>query len=167
MKYKKNYFNIQKGFTLIEVIAAMFVITVGVVGALIAIQQTMFYTQTSVSRLTATYLAQEGIEIVRNIRDGNWLELNPIWDDGLTGCEPEGVGCQADYSNNQSLDSFTGNLLKIDGGFYQYSSGTSTPFTRKITITKPEAKKIEVEVTVRWDGREVTAQESLYNWRKY
>ena len=67
-KFNKN------GFTLLEVIVAIFVITIGVIGVISVVQRTAAFTSISSSRLQAAYLAQEGIEIARNIRDGNWLE---------------------------------------------------------------------------------------------
>lgn len=162
----------KKGFTILEAMIAIFVIIIGVIGASIAIQQTLFLTRIVSSQLIASYLAQEGVEIVRNIRDGNWLE-GVAWDSGLTGCEPEGVGCQADYTNTQSLDPYTGEPLKIDGGFYNYQSGTPTPFTRKITIasrTDPEGIPIlDTRVLVNWqiggETYQVLTIEYLYNWK--
>jgi len=160
---------------LIEVIAAIFVITTGVVGALIAIQQTMARTQASTDRLIAHYLAQEGIEIIRNIRDGNWLENRNVttsWKEGLTACS---AGCEIDYNNfnnpgaeDPSLQSYNGGqFLRIDptSGFYNYTSGDETKFKRKITITE-DLDKLKVSVTVYWDSHEITVEEYLYNWRK-
>lgn len=109
------------GFTIIEVLAAIFVLTVGMIGVLTVIQQTMAQIETLNERLIAIYFAQEGIEIVRNIRDGNWL-AETTWDNNL------GVGnWEADYLA-QDLSSWVepGSYLRIDGGFYNYSSGTST-----------------------------------------
>src|SRR3989338_10456135 len=76
----------EKGFTLIEVIVAVFVLTIGVVGVFALVNQTMAASSILTSRLIAAYLAQEGIEIARNIRDGNFLEAGePDWEwaDGL------------------------------------------------------------------------------------
>ena len=157
----------KKGFTLLEVLLAIFVITIGVVGVSLAIQQAVSFTAFSTSKLTAIYLAQEGIEVVRNIRDTNWLEerTNPgiSWDDGLSPGEYE-----ADYKS-QSLVPYSDRYLKLpDGGFYNYDSGKDTKFKRKITISKV-GEAIEVSVKVSWlekgNNYKVTAQEDLYNWR--
>jgi len=37
------------------------------------VQKMLIYTFTSSARLTAAYLAEEGIEVVRNIRDNAWM----------------------------------------------------------------------------------------------
>ena len=70
---------LKKGFTMLEVIFAIFVILVGVLGSYTVIQKTISYTYQSSLRLTAAYLAQEGIEVVRNIRDANWVQ-GEAWD---------------------------------------------------------------------------------------
>ena len=98
-------------------------------------------------KLVSSYLAQEGIEIVRNIRDTNWLQeqrnTEPMksspWDDGLCGLLP-GETCewQADYTtatfeatdfencgdaNHYNCQGYAPtSFLYIDGntGFYRY-----------------------------------------------
>ena len=66
----------KNGFTIIEVIIATSILTIGVLGAFSAIQMIIASTSIISSQLAATYLAQEGIENVRAIRDSNWLERN-------------------------------------------------------------------------------------------
>ncbi len=157
-----------KSFTLIEIIVATFLITVGTVGAFALIQRTVAFTAISSSRLVAANLAQEGIEIVRNIRDGNWLEArtNPgiSWDDGLAGCS---TGCEADY-NDLILSPDASRFLKVENGFYNYDSGTNTHYKRKITLV-PQVDILEVSVEVTWQERarmhQVISQTKLYNWR--
>lgn len=152
----------KNSFTLIEAITTIFIMTVGIIGISGLISQLIASTAIYSQRLIAAYLAQEGIEIVRNIRDTNWLQREP-WDNGL------GVGnWEADY-NDENLSSYTGAFLRIDGGFYNYESGTETIFRRRIIITKPQDYILEIRVQVLWEekGRsyQLTAQENLYNWR--
>jgi len=45
--------------------------------------QIISYINVSTLRITASYLAQEGIEIVKNIRDTNCLERASSWNYGL------------------------------------------------------------------------------------
>jgi hypothetical protein len=162
-----------KGFTLMEAIVAIFVITTGLVGVLSLVSQTISSSTFSKDKLIAAYLAQEGIEIIRNIRDTNWLEggTNP-WDEGLTGCTG---GCIADYTYSEQLDptlpAYTGQFLNIDSNsYYSYSAGTPTKFQRKITIgAGPIADSMNVKVEVFWQEKgaphKVEAQENLYNWK--
>lgn len=157
------------GFTLIEVAVAIFVITIGALGIFGLIQKTITFNSILSSKLTASYLAQEGIEIVRNIRDTNWLEMRSspslTWDDGL----PLG-DWQADYQANSLINNYDGRLLNIDeNNFYSYSVGQSTFFKRKINITKPAGNKIVILVEVSWQERgrtnQVSAVSELYNWK--
>jgi len=159
---KKNF----GGFTIIEVIMAISILTVGVLGVFAFISHFTEYTSISVSRFTASYLAQEGIEIVKNIRDGNWLK-GSSWNDNL------GTGhYQADYNSTNTLSAYGGNYLNIDSNdFYSYSSGTTTPFIREIQICTSTVGAdgiIYVSSTVSWSERgrshSVSAEEKIYNW---
>ena len=97
-----------RAFTLIEVLAAMFVVVVGVIGVMGLITRTVSFNASVNSQLVASYLVQEGLEIARNIRDANFLKIHKgvegLWSDGLTGCAGP-AGCQADY-NDSALLSF-------------------------------------------------------------
>lgn len=154
------------GFTLLEAIVAISVITVGLVGVLSLVTQTISSATFSKDKLIAVYLAQEGIEIVRNIRDTNWL-TNASWNNGL------GIGdWQVDY-NDQVLFVYTGNPLNLETatGFYGYDPGNATKFQRKITISAGpvSGSSLNVKVEVFWQEKGVThkveAQENLYNWK--
>jgi hypothetical protein len=157
-------------------IAAIFIVTVGALGIFNLVNQTISLTSVSSSRLTAFYLTQEGIEIVRNIRDSNWLEGKEdpdiLWDEGI----PTG-SWEADYRTQNLNQAYGGNYLNISDGLYSYSSGVQTKFKRKITISDkenldedeegiPDVMKISVEVswTERNISHQVTAQENIYRW---
>ena len=66
------------GFTIMEMIAAVFVVNLGIMADFSLLTQSITYINTTASSLTATYLAQEGVEIARNIRDSNFLKMNQI-----------------------------------------------------------------------------------------
>lgn len=162
-QFKKN------GFTILEVMIATFIVTIGVLAAYTVTQQIISYTHHSAFRLTAIYLDKEGIEIVRNIRDTNWLE-GEGWSNGLGAGEWE-----ADYTAQGLVDDYDGDFLYIEGGnnFYKYiaspgSNDIKTNFKRKITIT-PVGDTLEVSVEVWWEYKgdtygPVRTQENLYNW---
>jgi type II secretory pathway pseudopilin PulG len=157
----------KRGFTIIEVLIAIFIVTTGILGIIFVIQRTTSYLSLSSSRLVATYLVQEGIEIVRNIRDTNWLNGRQ-WNFGLEPGEKE-----ADY-NDQSLSNYGDNYLKFDNGFYNYETGNDTKFKRKITLSDPgpacqdRSPCLSAKVEVSWQQlgqtHKVVAEEYLYNW---
>lgn len=164
-----------KGFTILELLIAILVITIGVLGSYSVTQQILVTTISSTHRLTAAYLGKEGIEIVRNIRDTNWINGDSfsaglVANGGFDGCNA-GYFCEADY-NDASLasvaDSTAARELMLDN-FYSYDSGLNSIYKRKITITPEGADKLKVSVEVEWRERSnthtVTIQENLYDWK--
>lgn len=157
-----------KGFTLIEVLAAMFIMLMGTVGVFGLIARTVAFNSSVNSQLVASYLAQEGLEIVRNMRDANFLAIHKgaggQWNNGLTSCV---AGCGADY-NDVVLGSFQETPLKLSNGLYTYDAGTDTMFTRKITIDSATTDLLKVSVDVSWQDkgntRRVLGATELYNW---
>lgn len=161
------------GFTIIELVVAIFLITVSMGAAFAVIQGVISFTAVTSSQLTASYLAQEGIEIIRNQRDSNWLaqRSNPalLWDNGVSA----GADYRLDYRSRTFPDVGcslgVGNYLKYDGNFYNCSAGVETLFKRRIIITKPEANEMLVLVEVSWSERgrdhKVMAETKLKNWR--
>lgn len=158
-----------RGFTLLEIIIAIFVLTIGIIGVFSVLPQMLSYTAFSSSQLIAAYLSQEGIEIVRNIRDTNWLTPGNSWNTGLDQGDYEADYNDPDLTSCSSPCDYNHNLrfVKLDGGFYNYDTGGDTKFKRKITIT-PEADYLKVSVLVEWQEkgktRSIAVQENLYNW---
>jgi len=175
-------FKIKNGFTLLEVIIAVFIIAVGVAGVAKIMPSLIVDSSVNQSRLVAAYLAQEGIEIVRNIRDTNWLENqyggSPVaWDDGFSPCISANGGCDIDYYGVAAppiIHPFSGTGLKLaitpSPAGYNHSFGNdTTKFVRKITIDKNATNDIlTVTVNVSWDDRgkhyDFPVQDKLYKW---
>jgi prepilin-type N-terminal cleavage/methylation domain-containing protein len=152
----------KKGFTLPEVLIAIFILIVGVVEILVIFSKIFFSSQISVLEFTASYLASEGIEIVRNIRDENLINLRD-WDEGINQGD-----WRVEYDKNYLL-AYSDEFLKLDeNGFYNYTEGEKTPFKRKITIKKEEGPAIFItsEVTYHFRGMDhtVAVEEYLYRW---
>jgi prepilin-type N-terminal cleavage/methylation domain-containing protein len=174
---KKN----SKGFTLVEIVVTIFVLSFAVIGVYNAFSKIVVLTSGAANRFTAAYLAQEGMEIVRNIRDGNWVN-NRGWQTGFPEC-PDGF--EADYRIGAYVSCYGGKDLDIDSnGFYVYSGNENpkTTFKRKIKITatpNPEVPDapyaVEVYVEVSFDQKPgvlnplsepgvIVVKEYLYNW---
>jgi len=167
---------LNKSFTLIETIIAIFILTTGILAISSLISYFISASSISSQRLIAAYLAQEGIEIVRNLRDTNILS-GRSWDYGLS----DG-NWQADY-NDTSLSPYAGTFLNLEAnGLYGYGPGIPTIFKRKINLQKntffvrsspslpsfpEEFLKVTVEVSWQERGRShsLTAQANLYNWQ--
>ncbi|MBI4101527.1 MAG: hypothetical protein HY443_01005 [Candidatus Nealsonbacteria bacterium] len=166
-----------KGFTLLESLVAIFFLTTGIAGAFILVNQTAVSSQLIESRLEAVYLAQEGIEFVRNARDANFLKIYngtaSDWLEGLRDCQ---AGCERDYDDS-AFTPFSSQYLKVNGGFYGYDSGENTVFKRKIIISEftelddpPDGidDRIKVSVEVSWSERgsphKIILQDYIYKW---
>ena len=171
---EKSYLNTKKsikresgsGFTMVELIITLAILSFGIIGVYNAFYSMIILSNNISSRFTATYLSQEGLEIVRNIRDNNFI-LSAAWSNGLLGCN---LGCQGDYKTNASLQAYNNNFLKLNtDGFYSYDSGVATKFKRKITITQPSGTDtLKAIVQVLWDDNgkpsSFETEEYLYNW---
>ena len=165
-----------KGFTLIEVLAAMFIMLIGVLGVFSLISRTVTFNSSVNSQLVASYLAQEGLELVRNIRDTNFLKIHKgaggNWTDDIIACDPPYdppcvVDREADYIET-ALGVSQGRFLKISGGLYSYTAGDDTIFKRNISIVQSSADALSVSVDVSWldkeNTRTVRGATELYNW---
>ncbi|KKQ96574.1 MAG: hypothetical protein A3F95_02545 [Candidatus Nealsonbacteria bacterium RIFCSPLOWO2_12_FULL_39_31] len=171
MEERRSYNN---GFTIIETIIAVLIVLTGVAGAYGIITNLTSFGTISPSRLTAVYLAKEGVEIVRNIRDTNWLEGHS-WDEGLVAgsaaCAPSNENSCTVAWDSAALQSTGGTVpfLKIDNNSrYNYAIGTATIFKRKIKIAAPAVDYLLVEVIMEWSDRgkpySLTTRERIYNW---
>lgn len=67
-----------KAFTLTEVMIGMMILTVAIVSASNLLSGIIDSNRNNLTTLQAYYLSQEGLEMVRNIRDTNWLH-NMDW----------------------------------------------------------------------------------------
>ncbi len=173
----------EEGFTLLETLVALTILVMAVVGPLQLASKSVGSAIISQNRITAFYLAQEGIEAIRNIRDTNFLE-GSSWLDGLNQCW--GGECYIDIpvyyedlSSPSAAISPCGSdcpLMKYDianGNYYNYSAGRDTVFRRVIKITRistgvPNDEAV-VNVKVLWNDkgkqREIELQENIFNWR--
>ena len=159
-----------KGFTLIETIIAITLITVVITAVAGLILSTLLASQRNIHSVQAMYLAQESLEAVRYMRDSNWLQ-NYSWDGGkklwganlseASGLYLDEVPC--DPPNNTC---FRFSSTEEDG---QVSMMDDFIFTRMITIAEVEEEAAQVTATVSWQERGVerSLELSTYltNWQ--
>lgn len=172
-------------FTLLEVLLAITFITVVFTAITGLILMTLQVNSKNIHTLQATYLAQEGIEAMRYIRDSNWLQ-NYAWDEGedqwgsnfalalgekesefylIEGGESAAYWTLSPVSSHNEDDA----LVTLDGG---------QEFRRMIVITEVQdeedpnlAREDAVTVTsvISWDqrGQEFSVEVStiLTNWQ--
>lgn len=157
------------GFTLLETIVALALILSAMAGPVTLASRGIFFAKFSKNKLIGANLAQEGLEIVRKMRDDNVLARR-AFDLGIF--DPINMDREGDVLS-PSLSTFIGAALlrDTDSGIYHIPSsggGTQTIFTRKLTITKPSADELLTVSRVTWEEagiiRNVTIREILYNW---
>lgn len=148
------------GFALIEIIVAIVVLAGALTGATSLIMTAGNAVGSNQSRLTATYLAQECLEMARNTRDMAWIKHLP-WDcafDANTIAECQGIKSQIQ--------------VMLDGEHLVEILGEKSKFSRTLTATinPNESEAVNIECTVSWPKRSgteyITINELLTNWRK-
>ena len=155
----------KKGFTIIELLVVILIISIGITGSYALVGNIFASSSLMAQRLSAAYLAQEGIEIVRNIRDSNWVN-GDSWDDGL----PFG-DFEVDYTalSLSDSDSYEGNKLKINNNIYNYTSGTDSIYDRKITISLNGDGSLNVTVIITWfsnnSNHSILIEGNIYDWK--
>lgn len=168
-----NKINTKKGFSIGEVLLALFVLAFGITTSIYLMAGSMQDTMRSRDLLVASMLSQEGTELMRNIRDNNVTEKDPgtgVRNDPFYGFPSSNSSCSVDYSfdadneNNDSsflsdlscgTSSYDLYLSEDDTGvmFYTHNGGELTKFKRKIIIGYASGKRSITSMVV-WNGRD-------------
>jgi len=163
--------NRQNGQIMIEVMVALSIATLSMLGALSLLSSSIATDRFISDKYIASYLAAGGDEIVKNI-----ISLNgPEFSTGLIGCDS---GCAFQYDSTENITnhppyinpSTTRLMLDKSTGIYSYdASGVATPFYRIVKITIPNPDKIDVVSTVKWISRgnienSITVYDEFYDW---
>jgi len=154
IKNYKVYLQNRQGFSLIESVIGIFIISTVFVTFLTLLPKT-FQTESRALRLiTATNLAQEGIEMVRNLRDNNLK---------ITGCAAFDTSSPCIFKDND-----TNIILSIPVGLFE-SNATKVdpPFERTIEIADDPADidNRKIISTVKYNSDTMALIETiLYPW---
>jgi len=162
-----------KGFTLIETLVAIAIVTIAISGCLFTANRAIVAAETARDQLTASYLAQEGIEYVRMMRDNEYLVAystsGDAWANFLSGSDAASIAqcrattCMLDPTRNMgsgsglSLQPCSGSSctpLYLANGIYtnrsDISGAVQTPFTRTIRAADISANEEKITSTVQW-----------------
>ena len=163
----------RKAFTLIEVITVLFVVSVALVGVMSLVVQSLNSQTYNKSNLIAYHLAQEGAEMIRGVRDSNWL-AGPAWNANLgNGQYYMDYTDSAPHAYNPSVVPDQ-KILRLDNnGFYFHDptgNATSSGFTRAIALgafNNGEAMMIRVDISWLDHGRTYYYElvTYLYDWK--
>lgn len=163
----RNKIKLQKGFTLIETMIGLSILTIAIVTATSLLMGLIQSNRQITKTLQAHYLAQEGLEAVRNIRDTNWMrnrQWNGVFDipDDVDEVKEYVLGFNSGVMNgslNENADlaslSDAWNLIDLDSSntgeiylcgdsigthYFSTDCGEIKPsigFKRRIEISKP------------------------------
>jgi prepilin-type N-terminal cleavage/methylation domain-containing protein len=171
-----------KGFTLIETLVAVLLLTVAIVSPMSLASQSLQSAYYARDQIIAYNLAQEAVEAVRAVRDGNALNNAlgyPVVN--LLNGIPTGQNFTVDTRDPYTTMTVCGGSggacspIRTDGTFYGYDTGGTwhdTYFTRTIIATYvdgPTNNEVVLQVDVKWRTgifaeRTFTMKENLYRW---
>lgn len=150
------------GSILVETLVAVALVMLAVPAALTVASKSISLASYSKQQVIATYLAQEGLEIIRNRRDENMIKIlagdtSVTWTSGFYGppggiCGPgAGVRCRVDYGVSPRTDPLiqrcTGSCPLVlckntSDGTYAHPTGATctapwmtTPFSRYVQVS--------------------------------
>lgn len=153
-----------KGFTLVEALVTLVVLTVALGPSLVLTTTINNTTLIVKNNLIAANLAQEGVEVIRGIRDTNWFN-GVAFDTGLT----DGI-YRIEWSSDAVIALGANPFIREDSGLYNYSAGNNTIFRRTISILKVNTGELRIISEVTWQERGAIAKNSiaeshLFNWK--
>ncbi len=180
-----------KGFTLIETLVAISILSLSIAATFTAVQNGIRSSTYAKDQITAFYLAQEGMEFIRNVRDENALHaINGTPTDWLAGLATLSTD-PCFFGNTCRIDSFKGihnpggvvrcagvdpqdTCLKLNqnsvSGLYGYTSGANwvtTNFRRSVIFSPFSADEVRVTIIIEWTtkgtDKSFTVTESLFN----
>jgi len=147
-------YQLNRGFSLLETTIAIAIMVSAILGPMSISSQSIRSASVARNTIIASNLAQEGLELVRVYRHNNRI-AEQLWTQGLETCLTAN-GCRIDASD-LSVEACASACipLKFDDSLklYNYSAGSDTIFSRKITILSINADEIKVVTVVRWTDR--------------
>ncbi len=142
----------QKGSLLIEILVAVFVITIAMVGASVSVSAAIEASRFSLRENQAAFLLSEGAEAVRMVRDNAWSNISSLTL-GTTYYPTYSSGWTLSTTPN-TVDGFTRTVVFSeayrDSGDDIVTSGTIDTRSKKVTVT------------VTWDGGDSSKSITFY-----
>jgi Tfp pilus assembly protein PilV len=144
-KNKIKFRKFKKGFSIGEVMLSAFVLSIVLVTIIGIISTSIGHSIDSRNAIIASELAQEGVELVRNVRDNNWANTRSSFVGMDNGTYAIGYNDSALLLNGATILKYSNN------NFYNRTTGNDTRFYRRITISGTSDEKT-VNSMVIWGG---------------
>ena len=168
--------NTNRAFTLVETLVAITVLMIAVAWPLTIANRALRAALNARDEVVANYLAQDALEMVKNIRDNNYLTTNGATFPPAVLGACIGGSCALDTTVLSPVASAiscatTGALCTDSNGHYTHSclGNTASIYTRTIqmTVNSSNANEYTVVVTVSWTSGGITyyqvLKDSIYN----
>lgn len=162
----------ESGFTLVEVLVSVFIFSVVLTSTSYALNANLSNAILVKDNFLASGFAQEGVEIMRNLRDEDWFAARLFGSFGASDVLPDG-DYRVQWDSTVPTPIIGGDVpLKKDqtSGFFGYTTGNNTIFYRRINVTTitPNVEK-RLVVTISWrEGKadkSLSTEEHLFNWK--
>lgn len=147
-----------------EILVSIFILGIATSAILFAIVDSLSSAQTVKNNYTASLLAQEGMEIVRNIRDNEWFTA------GTFGDSLDEGDSAVQWDSTALIQPYQDMVLKRDAnGLFNYTNGEDTIFKRRINIIRVSDVERIVSVSISWQEKKggvkiLGAEEHLFDW---
>jgi prepilin-type N-terminal cleavage/methylation domain-containing protein len=165
-----------RGFSLLETLVALAILTAAVTGPMNLATVSIRSASLAHNNIIASFLAEEGMEIVRAGRDrgayaGDWLANIGICE--AQDCKVDAINTDAPISSCGGIGTCPKIQYESASGSFRHDTGSNSIFTRSVRITKvgDGSKEIVVTVIVSWKERflpqdsKVTITTNLSNWK--
>lgn len=146
---------------------ALGIVVIALLGMLSLLSNSLGINRVVADQYIGSYLAAEGIEVVKNILDTN-VASGKAPNEGIANCVS---GCAFQYDSTQAEPNRMDTQLRIDKGtgLYSYDNGSNSGFRRSIYVSDA-TDHVKVTSKVMWKSRggvtqEVELQDVFYYWR--
>jgi len=182
----KTYKRLRKeGFTLIETLIAVTVLLIAIVAPMSLASEGILAARLAQDQIVAFYMAQEGVEAVRNLKDQNKLLNQALLAGDLATCvvsdpgaspEVADPGCTIDTTDVFRVTNCSGEcpIVRQGNNFYTYRPGSAyedTKYRRQIRVWYVNGsanQEVRTEVTIFWPFRNgirsYTLRNNMTNW---
>ena len=176
----KHHKKFNKGFGLLEVLVSASIIIMILSSVVFIGRQAIVNSTYLQQRAQAIYLAQEGLEQIRQIRDTNWIDRNSNteWNDwvfdGSNYSAPSGkYNLKYMGSPKRTLlvkdAASSGEIINLDKQDFKRFIEVESVGNALPAVTNKDISSLKVTVRVKWSNggtnRETNVSEILTNWR--
>ncbi len=152
------------GFTLLEMLFALIIFSFALVSLMGIAGKGVVATMNAKENLTAQYLAEEILEVARNMRDSSWKSMDPneilnTWNFLREQCGENGCVISSDQVSLEPCSSSSGQCGSLDGNLMNFS--------QKIIITPSgddTDQYVQLKAVVEWNQRRVPRTYSLVTY---